>query len=637
QSSATLNLNANQTVATAFLYWSGSASPAQLDLDVQLNGTPITAQRTFIGLGPTGTESWSGAFADVTDLIKITGNGNYIFSDFDINSTLAPFCPSSYNYGGWAIVIVYEDTTMSNRMVNIYDGLEGLFPDGSQKESIFITLNRLNLTDNADAKIGFLFWEGDEDIAVTEELRINNNVVSNPPLNPADNIFNGTNSFTGSNTLYNMDLDYFDIDNYILVGDTSMEIEISSGRDMVLANVFVLTLINQLPDATVVMDNVTVTCDSRDVRVSYTVSNFNASEVLPAGTPIAFYADDVLVGTTATNSSIAIKRSESGNITLSIPESVDNNFVLTASVDDDGTGNGIVDEVDEDNNTDTENVALKFSPEINQPEDSILCDTDRKGFVIFDLASKRSEISTDTNVTISFHQSEEDAERGVNAINNTGNYELESRSSQIIWVRATHPENDCASITYFTITAQELPFTDLQEPLMLCNMKDNPLVVNLASAHLLLSRMIDYMNEIDLKFYETESDAENEVNEITNVENYRPVVFPEVVYIRTKGKNNLWCDVIIQMQLNDCTIPKGISPNSDGLNDGFDLAIFNLIELKIFNRYGMEVYEHGESYTNQWHGQDKSGRILPAGTYYYTFKTLFDTYAGYVYVIREVR
>ncbi|HLU51645.1 MAG TPA: hypothetical protein VKZ42_05725, partial [Flavobacteriaceae bacterium] len=143
QSSATLNLNANQTVAAAFLYWSGSASPTQLDLDVQLNGTPITAQRTFIGLGPTGTESWSGAFADVTDLIKITGNGNYIFSDFDINSTLAPFCPSSYNYGGWAIVIVYEDTTMSNRMVNIYDGLEGLFPDGSQKESIFITLNRM--------------------------------------------------------------------------------------------------------------------------------------------------------------------------------------------------------------------------------------------------------------------------------------------------------------------------------------------------------------------------------------------------------------------------------------------------------------------------------------------------------------
>src|SRR5690554_2275265 len=41
--------------------------------------------------------------------------------------------------------------------------------------------------------------------------------------------------------------------------------------------------------------------------------------------------------------------------------------------------NGSVNEADEDNNTDTENVALKFSPEINQPDDIIICDTDRRG------------------------------------------------------------------------------------------------------------------------------------------------------------------------------------------------------------------------------------------------------------------
>src|SRR5690606_23059188 len=178
---------------------------------------------------------------------------------------------------------------------------------------------------------------------------------------------------------------------------------------------------------------------SRDVGVSYTVSNFNASEILPANTPIAFYADDVLVGTATTRSSIAMKGSESGNITLSIPASVGNDFVLTASVDDNGTGNGSVNEADEDNNTDTENVALKFSPEINQPDDIIICDTDRRGTVSFDLASKRVEISTDTNVTINFYQSEEDALNGINRISNPGNYELESHSSQIIWVRATHP------------------------------------------------------------------------------------------------------------------------------------------------------------------------------------------------------
>ena len=627
QSSATLNLNPNQTVLAAYLYWSSTELVVQdsIDLDVTLNGTPIIAQRTFTN----NVGFVLSAFADVTNLVKTTGNGTYLFADFGTGTV---DCALS-GFGGWAIVVVYEELALTNRMVNIYDGFEYI----TNTYPISFSLNRINLTDTADAKLAFLVWEGDV-IGPSEDeyLTVNSNKVSNPPLNPINNIYNGTNSFTGSNTLYNMDLDYFDIEDFISVGDTSMDIEMHS-HELICVNVFALTLINQLPDATIVMDNVNVTCDSRDVRVSYTVSNFNASEVLPANTPIAFYADDVLVGTATTRNSIAMKGSESGNITLSIPAAVGDDFVLTASVDDDGTGNGSVNEADEDNNTDTENVILKFSPEINQPGDITICDTDRRGTVSFDLASKRVEISTDTNVTINFYQSEEDALNGINRISNPGNYELESRSSQIIWVRATHPENDCAVITYFTITAQELPFTGLNEPLMLCNMKDNHLEVNLASAHLLLSRMFNYMNEIDLQFYETESDAENEVNEIVNVENYRPVVFPQVVYIRTKGKNNLWCDVIIQLQLNACVIPKGISPNSDGLNDGFDLAVFNLTELKIFNRYGMEVYEHGEGYTNQWSGQDKSGRLLHTGTYYYVFKTYFDTYVGWVYVIRELK
>src|SRR5690554_4402402 len=438
QSSATLNLNVNQTVVEAYLYWSGATGGNDIDLDIELNGVPITAQRTF--------EVYNyiqGAFADVTDLVKATGNGNYLFSDFGTSINC-----STTGYGGWAIIVVYEELTLSGRMVNIYDGFED-FSD----TSISITLSQMNLTDTTDAKLGFLVWEGDASIANNEYLKINNNIVSDPPLNPANNIFNGTNSFTGSNALYNMDLDYFEIDNFISVGDTSLDIEMSSG-EVVYANVFALTLINQVPDATIVMDNVNVTCDSRDIGVSYTVSNFNASEILPANTPIAFYADDVLVGTATTRSNIAIKGSESGNITLSIPAAVGDDFVLTASVDDDGTGNGIVNEADEDNNTDAENVALKFSPEINQPDDIIICDTDRRGTVSFDLASKRVEISTNPDMSIGFYQSEEDALNGSNIINTVGNYELESRSSQIIWVRVTHPENDCVGITYFTITAQ---------------------------------------------------------------------------------------------------------------------------------------------------------------------------------------
>jgi hypothetical protein len=59
---------------------------------------------------------------------------------------------------------------------------------------INITLNSLNVIDNEDARIGFVAWEGDQFISVNETLRVNGNPLSNPPLNPVNNAFNGTNS-----------------------------------------------------------------------------------------------------------------------------------------------------------------------------------------------------------------------------------------------------------------------------------------------------------------------------------------------------------------------------------------------------------------------------------------------------------
>ncbi len=626
QSSANLNMNISQTVTAAYLYWSSNGSLSQADLDIELNGVPVSAQRTFFDIGNFG------AFADVTNLVQTTGNGNYLFSDFGNSIN----CGGT-GYAGWAIIIVYEDSTLSGQMVNIYDGFQYLSPGSiSNPNNIKITLSDLNLTDNANSKVGFLAWEGDDSIAAAEELRINGNVVSNLPLNPADNIFNGTNSFTGSNVLYNMDLDFFAIDNYIIVGDKSLDIQIDSGGDIISLNALAVTLINLMPDATITIDDINVPCDSRNIKVSYTVSNINASLDLIANVPIAFYADGILVGTTQTKSNIAIKGSLTGSITLNIPQSVDNDFVIIAKVDDDGTNNGVVDEVEENNNIDNKNASLKFSSAVNNPADIIVCD-EGKGFVLVNLSDKYSEISNDNNVTITFHETKEDAEKGTSKITTVTNYEIKSYTSKIIWVRVKDNDNGCAAITFFTITAQMLPFSELKEPLILCNLKNDPSAVNLSYVHLLLSKMFPYMNEIDLKFYENENDAYNDVREIMNVTNYKPNIFPKLVWIRTKGKNNFWCDNIIQLQLNDCVVPKGISPNEDGLNDGFNLEIFNLVELKIFNRYGMEVYKHGEGYIDQWKGQDKNNRELPSGTYFYTFKTLFDTYVGYVYVIKEVQ
>ena len=112
--------------------------------------------------------------------------------------------------------------------------------------NLTITLENLNVLDNIGAKIGFLAWEGDSGLAVNETLRVNGNIISNPPLNPADNAFNGTNSFTNSNELFNMDIDFYNIENNIQPGDQSAIIELTSGQDLVMVNNIITVLNTEL-------------------------------------------------------------------------------------------------------------------------------------------------------------------------------------------------------------------------------------------------------------------------------------------------------------------------------------------------------------------------------------------------------
>ncbi|WP_445455436.1 lectin-like domain-containing protein [Flavobacterium sp. HNIBRBA15423] len=84
-----------------------------------------------------------------------------------------------------------------------------------------------------------------------------------------------------------------------------------------------------------------------------------------------------------------------------------------------------------------------------------------------------------------------------------------------------------------------------------------------------------------------------------------------------------------------CTIQKGISPNTDGLNDTFDLSGFNVSKLEIFNRYGKEVYTKS-GYENEWFGQTNNGDELPDGTYYYVIEFAdMESRTGWIYINRQ--
>lgn len=106
------------------------------------------------------------------------------------------------------------------------------------------------------------------------------------------------------------------------------------------------------------------------------------------------------------------------------------------------------------------------------------------------------------------------------------------------------------------------------------------------------------------------------------------------IYLVVVASNGCKASATLRVEDTRCGIPKGISPNNDGLNDSFDLSNLEVSQLQIFNRYGVTVYEQ-ENYTKQWYGQSDKGE-LPAGTYYYVV-TLPEAkrITGWVYLQRE--
>ncbi len=130
---------------------------------------------------------------------------------------------------------------------------------------------------------------------------------------------------------------------------------------------------------------------------------------------------------------------------------------------------------------------------------------------------------------------------------------------------------------------------------------------------------------------------------LQSLEGYAGTWSPSVVNVSATGTTSYYftpnnsCSEVGELIVDviACEIPKGISPNGDGLNDNWDLSGFDIKKVEIFNRYGKEVYSKS-NYSNEWSGKSNNGNELPDGTYYYVIQ--FNDMAsrtGWVYINRE--
>lgn len=462
----TLKLDSKSSVKAAYLYWAGSGfGDKQVTLKTLTDTIPtdsisVKAQKTYnIDYSYTDKNSNSylltyfSCFADITSYLKTKGNGIYQLSNLDISNTLttnAGYCKNRTNFAGWCIYVVYEDNTLPLNQVNIFQGLEII---NATNTSVDITLGNINVLDKTGAKIGFLAWEGDRALAKEEQFFLNGKNLYNS-INPKNNAFNGTNSFgTGKeqDSLYNMDMDVYAIENFIDNGDTKVEISATTGQDLIIFNNIITVLNSQLPDATIKANTIITNCYERVLNVNYTVFNTNATEVLPSNTPIAFYANSLLVGQSNTTTTIPIGGSEKGSIQLTIPESINEDIKLLLVIDDNGSGESTVIETDETNNTDTSPfIKLPKYITINNIED---CD---KGYntSIFNLNNAITPSIYDTYETFDFYASKENLIADIK-ISTPSNY-TSLQTPQTVYVKA-NTLDDCYDILTFQLTTKNCP------------------------------------------------------------------------------------------------------------------------------------------------------------------------------------
>lgn len=356
-SSATLNLLPSQTIVAAYLHW-GGIGDGTLNQTILLNGINYISIDTDVGYPENNfVVSYFSSVANITNQVISQGNGNYTFSNFDLNTLLSNYCSNGNYVAGWHIIVIFTDTTLPNNQINIYKGINicsFFFNNGITPLSI----NSLNVVDTQNAKMTYVGLNGSSNVFLNESITINGNILSNN-LNPPDNPFNGTNSFTGSTTNWNQDIDTFDISPYINLGDSQAQLSFNSFYYRFIQTV-VTSIRSELPDATVTISQVSgqETCNNRNLIINYTVSNTNSNAALPANVPVSFYANGAFLQTAIVPSSIDVGGSLALQTTITIPLSIPNSFTLKIVADNTIATVSQVAESNESNNENSQIIAL---------------------------------------------------------------------------------------------------------------------------------------------------------------------------------------------------------------------------------------------------------------------------------------
>ncbi|WP_179352647.1 T9SS type B sorting domain-containing protein [Winogradskyella vidalii] len=181
--------------------------------------------------------------------------------------------------------------------------------------------------------------------------------------------------------------------------------------------------------------------------------------------------------------------------------------------------------------TTTLDINVVSTPVINmEPHLLDACDTNHDGIGQFDLTTIIPEVLDGlTDATVTFHTSEEDATAGINPILNDTNYTNVSLEEEILYISVQNSTSGCATIAPIELhTNLLLTATNIRD-VSLCDIGDDG--VEDFNFENIAVGIINNLPDIEIVFYETETDRDNQTNPIDVTSPYESQANPQTIYI----------------------------------------------------------------------------------------------------------
>jgi hypothetical protein len=194
------------------------------------------------------------------------------------------------------------------------------------------------------------------------------------------------------------------------------------------------------------------------------------------------------------------------------------------------------------------NPVIIFNPTTPVP----YCDTDDDGIVSIDLASLDDIVTGgNTDFEVRYYPTNTDAENNTNQL---PPFFTNTNAVETIYARIENPGTECATINPFDIEIYVAPAATAPNPEVICDSDSDPedgfSIINLEDA---ISEVVANPTGLNIDFFTSFDDANNNTNPITNTTNYNANT--QTVYIRVGNNDSLGCYNIVEYEIIVNTTP----------------------------------------------------------------------------------